>query len=263
LIGSLIVFTDEQIEKSRPRRYGAREWRARLELAACYRVFAHNGWAEEIFNHITLRVPDAARHFLINPFGLNYSEVTANNLIKIDIDGRPVEPTDYGVNRAGFVIHAAVHGAKADAHCVVHTHNTDVLAVSCKAGGLSADNFYAAFLHERLAYHDFEGVSVHTSEQERLVRNLGDKKFMILRNHGLLVTDTDLAGAYYWTYAIQRACEVQVRAHAMPGDTIALTQHALQVSSRDGGAVDPAGQLYPKVFAAAVRRAGLTLDALL
>lgn len=257
------MFAPEAIEKSRPRRYSAAEWAARLELAACYRVFDHRGWAEEIFNHITLRVPGGERHFLINPFGLNYNEVTAHNLVKIDVNGTPVEPTEYVVNRAGFVIHAAVHQARADAHCIVHTHHTDVLAVACKADGLSLDNFYGAFLHQRIAYHDFEGVSVHTEEQRRLVQNLGDKKFMILRNHGLLVTDGTLAGAYYWTYVLQRACQVQVRAAAMPGQNIKLTEHALATSSRDGGAVDPQGQLHPKVFAAAVRRAGISFESLL
>src|SRR5205823_6344391 len=129
--------------------------RLRVELAACYRVFDYKGWSEEIFNHITVRVPGGRTHYLINPFGLNYSEVTAHNLVKVDLEGHPVDGSDQPVNRAGFVIHSAIHAARDDAHCVIHTHHSAGLAVACKEQGLSLDNFYAAFLHDKVAYHDF------------------------------------------------------------------------------------------------------------
>src|SRR5574337_685675 len=174
------------LETSRPADMTPAEWRLRLELAACYRVFDAMGWTELIFNHITLRVPGTPDTFLINPFGLNYSEVTARNLVRIHLDGTPAEPTAYPVNRAGFVIHSAIHSARPDAHCIIHTHTTAGVAVACKESGLRSDNFYSAMLHGCIAYHDFEGLTTTLDEQPRLVRSLGDKPILILRNHGLL-----------------------------------------------------------------------------
>ncbi len=254
------LYSDRDVQATCPKGVAPAEWQLRLELAACYRVFDHRGWSEEIFNHITVRVPGEQTHYLINPFGLTYGEVTAHNLVKVDVDGNRVGGGDYPVNRAGFIIHSAIHSARADAHCVIHTHNSYGLAVACKEEGLSFDNFYAAFLHDKLAYHDFEGITVHTGEQERLVRSLGDKPCLILRNHGLLVAGIDLPSAFYWNYALQRACEVQVLSHSMAGANRMLTQEARRVSARDGTLTDPQNDLYPKVFAAAVRRAGITLD---
>ena len=256
------MFDPQQLEAARPASCRADEWQARVELAACYRVFASRGWAEEIFNHITLRVPGPQRHFLINPFGLHYSEVTAHNLVKIDIAGQAIDDSPYPVNRAGFVIHSAIHDARDDAHCVIHTHHSAGMAVACKEGGLSYDNFYAAFLYGRVAYHDFAGVTVHTDEQPALVASLGDKHCLILRNHGLLVAERDLAQAFYWMYVLQRACEVQLLTHSMAGATLPLTREACEISSRDVGASDPQGDLYAKVLAAAVRSAGVTLASL-
>src|SRR5258706_2419891 len=233
------MFAERDLERTRPPACSLEEWRLRMELAACYRVFDDKGWSEEIFNHITVRVPGPDRHYLINPFGLSYGEVTASNLVKVDLQGGPTHSTEHGVNRAGFIIHSAVHAAREDAHCVMHTHNSYGLAVACKAGGLSLDNFYAAFLHDKLAYHDFEGVTVHEGEQQRLVRNLGDKTCLILRSHGLLVAHHDIGSAYYWMWALQRACEIQVLSGAIPGPNIALTREACEVSSRDGAKTDP------------------------
>ena len=256
------MFTDHDVDTTRPAHIPPSEWRLRVELAACYRVFEHRGWSEEIFNHITVKVPGESTHYLINPFGLNFGEVTAHNLVKVDLDGNPVDGSDSPVNRAGFIIHSAIHAARADAHCVIHTHNSYGLAVSCKAQGLSLDNFYAAFIHDRLAYHDFEGVTVHADEQTRLVNNLGDKNCLILRNHGLLVIGSDIAGAYYWNYVLQRACETQVLSHAIPGPNLPLTPEARQVSSRGVEQTDPQNQLYRKIFNAAVRRARVTIEEL-
>ncbi len=157
------------------------EWQARVQLAACYRIFDMLGWVEMIFNHITVRVPGPELRFLINPFGLHYSEITASDLLLIDIDGNPVRPAQWPVNRAGFVIHSAIHGAVPDAHCVMHTHTTTGIAVACLKEGLSPHNFYAAMLHGRVAYHDFEGITVEPGEKERLVRDLDGKPAMILQ----------------------------------------------------------------------------------
>ena len=145
-----------ELEARNPGGMAPEEWRARVRLAACYRVFAHLGWIELVFNHITVRLPGAGRPaFLINPFGLNYEEVTARNLVKVGLDGTPLAPTEHAVNRAGFVIHSAVHAHRPDAHCVMHTHTTAGMAVACKAGGLQHDDFYGAELFGDVAYHDF------------------------------------------------------------------------------------------------------------
>jgi ribulose-5-phosphate 4-epimerase/fuculose-1-phosphate aldolase len=159
---------------------------ARVQLAACYRIFDHLGWTEMIFNHISLRVPGPEKAFLINPFGLHYREVTASNLVLIDIEGRPLRETKWPVNLAGFVIHSAIHESIPEAHCVMHTHTTNGIAVASLKDGLSPNNFYGAQLHERVAYHEFEGITIELGEKERLVRSIGNKRAVILRNHGLL-----------------------------------------------------------------------------
>ena len=188
------------------------ERKARVELAACYRIFDMLGWTEMIFNHITVRVPGSEVRFLINPFGLHYSEVTASSLVLIDIEGNPVRETQWPVNRAGFVIHSAIHGAVKDAHCVMHTHTTNGVAVSCLEEGLSPHNFYGAMLHGKVAYHEFEGITVDPGEKQRLVRDLGDKPVMLLRNHGLLAWGASVPQAFMWLWTVQRACDVQVTA---------------------------------------------------
>ena len=191
------------------------EWDARVRLAACYRIFAHLGWTEMIYNHITLRLEGVGQHFLINPFGLHYSEVKASNLVKIDLQGRKVDASPWPVNPAGFTVHAAIHAGVPDAHCVMHTHTTPGMAVACLRAGLSMSNFYSAQLHGKVAYHDFEGITVHADEGPRLVRNIGDKPAVILRNHGLLAWGSTLAKTFVTLWTLNRACEVQVASMAM------------------------------------------------
>src|SRR5881394_818016 len=186
------------------------ERKARVELAACYRIFDMLGWTEMIFNHITLRVPGPEPRFLINPFGLHYREVTASSLVLIDLEGNVLRESKWPVNRAGYVIHSAIHGALPQAHCVMHTHTTNGVAVSCLKSGLSSDNFYGAMLHGRVAYHELQGVTVDMSEPESIVLDLGDKHVMILRTHGLLSWGTSVAGAYLRLWTLQRACDVQL-----------------------------------------------------
>jgi ribulose-5-phosphate 4-epimerase/fuculose-1-phosphate aldolase len=188
------------------------ERKARVELAAAYRIFDMLGWDQLIFNHITLRVPGPEVCFLINPFGLHYREITASSLLLIDIDGNPLRETQWPVNRAGFVIHSALHAAQPNAHCVMHTHTTTGMAVACLKEGLSPHNFYGAMLQGELAYHDFEGISVEPGERERLVKDIGDKRAVILRNHGLLAWGTSVAQAFMTLWTLQRACDVQIAA---------------------------------------------------
>jgi ribulose-5-phosphate 4-epimerase/fuculose-1-phosphate aldolase len=196
------------------------EWRARVELAACYRVFAHLGWTEMIYNHITVRLPESVsggqKQFLINPFGLHYREVCASNLLKIDVHGNKLDAHNpWPVNPAGFTIHAAIHEHVEGAHCVMHTHTTNGLAVACTEGGLAQNNFYSAQLHELVAYHDFEGITVHADEAPRLVSSMGNKPLLILRNHGLLATGPTLPLAFVRMWTLQRACDVQVTQAAL------------------------------------------------
>ncbi|MDB5915536.1 MAG: class aldolase/adducin family protein [Ramlibacter sp.] len=203
----------DAFEQRRPARCGREEWQVRCELAAAYRLFAHLGWHELIYNHLTARVPGTP-YFLINPFGLMYREVKAGNLVKIDLDGRQVEPSAHAVNPAGFVVHSAVHAARADAHCVVHTHTTAAQVVSCQQGGLLPLSFNSMFYAGRVAYHAFEGITLDREESARLAASLGDRNVMILRNHGLLVCGPSIGDAFAEHYMVQRACEVQVAAQA-------------------------------------------------
>jgi ribulose-5-phosphate 4-epimerase/fuculose-1-phosphate aldolase len=190
------------------------EWAARVELAACYRLLAHLGWHELIYNHVTLRVPGTADSFLINPFGLMFREVTASNLVRIDSEGQVLDGSPHLVNPAGFIVHRAVHMAREDAHCVIHTHTTAGLAVACQEEGLLPLSFPAAFYTDRLAYHDFEGITLDREECGRLAASLGKRNAMILRNHGLLTCGPTVADAFAEMYHLQRACEVQVAAMA-------------------------------------------------
>jgi ribulose-5-phosphate 4-epimerase/fuculose-1-phosphate aldolase len=227
------------------------ERQARLRLAACYRVFDHLGWTESIFNHITLRVPGPETVFLINPFGLRYSEVTASNLVAIDIEGRPVRPSDHAVNLAGFVTHGAIHGHVPGAHCVMHTHTTTGSAVACSSAGLSHDTFYGAQLHGRVAYHDFEGVTVNPDEQARLRASIGDKRVVILRNHGLLTWGATLEEAFMWLWLLQRACDIQVAAAAL-GPMKRLPAPVLAQTRTEAAALQP--QVCKAAFDALVRK---------
>ena len=230
----------------------------RIQLAACYRVFAMLGWTEMIYNHITVRLPDSVaagdKQFLINPFGLHYSEVTASNLVKIDLQGKVLDGSSYPVNPAGFLVHAAIHEALPDAHCVMHTHTTAGVAVACLQGGLQQTNFYSAQLHDLVAYHDFEGITVHADEAPRLLASIGSKPAVILRNHGLLAWGRTLPHTFALLWTLQRACEIQLATFSMgPArpvpDAVAArcTRDALQFNPRHGAGQD--------VFDALVRQA--------
>jgi len=182
----------------------------RVQLAACYRIFDYMGWSEMIYNHITVKVPGSDDHFLINPYGLHYKEVTASNLVKVDIDGQIVEQSDYPVNPAGMLIHSAIHGARDDAHCIGHIHSTAGMTVACQQEGLRIDNFYSVLLHKQVAYHDFQGITVVEGEKEDLLSSLGSKNLLILRSHGLLTCGRSIAEMFFNMNALQRSCEIQV-----------------------------------------------------
>ncbi|WP_066269154.1 class II aldolase/adducin family protein [Hydrogenophaga palleronii] len=194
----------------KPGRFSEAEWQARVQLAACYRIFAHLGWAELIYNHISLRVPGPDEHFLINPFGLHYTEVTASNLVKVDVDGHIIGNDDWPINPAGFTFHGAIHATLPDAHCVMHVHTTPTMAVCCSEEGLSFTNFYAAQLHDQVAYHDFEGITVHREEGARILASANGRRVLLLRNHGPVIIGHTLPQAFNLMWLVQRACEIQV-----------------------------------------------------
>ncbi|MDT8758112.1 class II aldolase/adducin family protein [Sphingomonas psychrotolerans] len=228
------------------------EWEARQQLAACYRVFDHLGWSEMIYNHITVKLPDQEGAFLINPFGLHFSEVKASNLVKIDIDGNKLDDSPYPVNRAGFVQHALFHRHLPDAHCIMHTHTTAGMAVSSVEGGLRPINFYACNFAGQIAYHDFEGVTVRDEEGERLLANLGDKRVMLLRNHGILVMGRTLPEAFIKHWALQRACEIQLATLSM-GQPLTVSDEVVAVHQRDLHMAQVPGGPGAADFAAMVR----------
>lgn len=250
----------EAARRLRPAAMNEAEWAVRLELAACYRAFDWLGWTELIYNHITARVPGPDRHYLINPYGLWYSEVTASNLVKVNIAGETLDGSKHPVNRAGFVIHSAIHAARDDAHCIIHTHTTAGSAVSSKKDGLRYDNFYSAALYGQVAYHDFEGVTTDAAEQPRLVASLGAKPVLILRNHGLLVACPGIAEAFttYWT--LQRACEIQLATDAMAGENLPITPQVLADTPARVQAFRTGPRPGGMAFDALLRRAGIRYE---
>ena len=213
--------------------YSKEEWQARLDLAACYRIFDHLGWSESIYNHISVAVPGEEGAFLINPFGLLYEEVTASNLVKIDVEGNNIGGSPYPVNKAGFTQHAYFHkhlGERANAIC--HVHTTATMAVCSHKDGLLPTNFYACNFQGQIGYHDFEGVTVREEEGERLVENLGKHSILMLRNHGPVVMDRTIPGMFVKMWALQRACEIQI-ATLSQGNANIVTQEVVDVHQRD------------------------------
>ena len=209
------------------------EWQARLDLAACYRIFDLLGWSESIYNHISLAVPGEEGAFLINPFGLLYEEVTASNLVKIDVEGNNIGGSPYMVNKAGFTQHAHFHkslGERANAIC--HVHTTETMAVCSHKDGLLPTNFYACNFVGNIGYHDFEGVTVRAEEGDRLIDNLGDKSILMLRNHGPVVMGKTIQEMFVQMWALQRACEIQV-ATLSQGDAVVVQKDVLDVHQRD------------------------------
>jgi len=211
------------------------EWQARLDLAACYRIFDHLGWSESIYNHISVKVPGEENAFLINPFGLMYDEVTASNLVKIDIDGN-VLAGNYPVNKAGFTQHAYFHRHIESAHAICHTHTTAGMAVSSHSRGLLPISFYACNFQGQIGYHDFEGVTVREEEGERLLANLAGKRILMLKNHGPVVLGRTLPEMFVTAWSLQRACEIQI-ATLSQGEPISVAQDVIDVHQRDLGQV--------------------------
>jgi ribulose-5-phosphate 4-epimerase/fuculose-1-phosphate aldolase len=221
------------------------EWKARVDLAACYRIVAMYGWDDLVFTHISARVPGGEDHFLINPYGLLFEEITASSLVKVDLDGEKVLDSPYPVNPAGFVIHSAIHASREDAGCVLHTHTKAGIAVSAQADGLLPISQTSLFPYVTLGYHNYEGVALNDDEKPRLVADLGMNNALILRNHGLLTTAPTVADAFLFMYVLETACQIQIMAQSggselvqVPEPVIAGIQaQAEQVTKGLGGAL--------------------------
>src|SRR5712692_10091017 len=198
------------------------EWQARIDLAAAYRLVALYGWDDLIFTHISARVPGADHHFLLNPYGMMFDEVTASSLVKVDLDGNKVMDSPHQINPAGFTIHSAVHAARADALCAMHLHTDYGIAVSAQKKGLLPISQQAMFALSSLAYHDYEGLALDEEEKPRLVADLGDKSYMILRNHGLLTIGRTAAEAFLGMFLLERACKIQILAQSGGGELVEI-----------------------------------------
>jgi ribulose-5-phosphate 4-epimerase/fuculose-1-phosphate aldolase len=215
----------------------ADEWSVRTDLAAAYRAVALYGWDDLVFTHISARVPGPGHHFLINPYGMMFEEITASSLVKIDLQGNKVMESPYEINPAGFTIHSAVHEAREDAHCVIHLHTDEGVAVSCQKQGLLPISQQSLYPLMSLAYHDYEGVALNPEEKARLVRDLGDKHSMILRNHGLLTCAANVPDAFLFMYILQKACEVQILAQSGGAEVTRVPQPILEGMSQAAKAI--------------------------
>jgi ribulose-5-phosphate 4-epimerase/fuculose-1-phosphate aldolase len=215
---------------SRRHEVSADEWAVRVDLAACYRLVARYGWEDLVFTHITARVPGVEDQFLINPYGLFFDEITASSLVKIDLHGAKVDESPFPVNPAGFVIHSAIHAARHDAKCVLHTHTVNGVAVSTQRAGLLPISQHSMAVMNSLGYHDFEGPALNDDEKPRLVRDLGDNTSLILRNHGLLTVGQTVADAFVAMYYLEASCAIQVRAQAGGGELIPVPKEILDTA---------------------------------
>ena len=202
----------------------AEEWQTRVDLAAAYRLVALYGWDDLIFTHISARVPGADHHFLLNPYGMMFDEVTASSLVKIDLAGNKVSESPYFINPAGFTIHSAVHAAREDALCVMHLHTAYGIAVSAQQDGLLPISQQAMLALASLAYHDYEGLALNEEEKPRLVADLGDKSHLILRNHGLLTVGCTPAEAFLSMFLLERACKIQILAQSGGGELVRIPE---------------------------------------
>jgi len=204
------------------------EWAVRVDLAAAYRLVSRYGWEDLVFTHISARVPGTEDHFLINPYGLFFDEITASSLVKIDQQGNKLEDSPFPVNQAGFVIHSAIHAARHDAKCVLHTHTLNGVAVSTQRAGLLPISQHSLYALNSLGYHDFEGPALDDDEKPRLAADLGDHRGLILRNHGLLTVGETVADAFLAMYYLEASCAIQVRAQSGGGELIPVPKAVME-----------------------------------
>jgi ribulose-5-phosphate 4-epimerase/fuculose-1-phosphate aldolase len=211
----------------------AEEWQARVELAALYRLVALHGWDDAVYTHISARIPGPDHQFLINPYGMFFGEMTASSLVKIDLDGNILQETPYFINPAGFTIHSAIHAAREDAKFVMHLHSDQGVAVAAQREGLLPLSQHALIVLPQLAYHDYEGIALNLDERERLVADIGEKKLMLLRNHGTLSVGETAADCWIGMYYLERACKQQVMALSAGRENVLFAPEASQTEVRN------------------------------
>ena len=206
----------------------AEEWQARVDLAAAYRLVAHYGWDDLVFTHISSRIPGPEHHFLINPYGMMFDEITASSLVKVDLNGKIVMESPYSINPAGFTIHSAVHAAREDALCVMHLHTVAGIAISAQKTGLLPISQHSLFPLSSVGYHDYEGLALNEDEKPRLVADLGENTHLILRNHGLLTVGSSAGDAFLAMYNLQRSCEIQLLAQSGGSELISISKPIIE-----------------------------------
>ena len=221
----------------------AEEWQVRVDLAALYRLVALYGWDDLIYTHISARIPGPEHHFLINPYGLLFEEITASSLVKVDLEGNVLQETPYFINPAGFTIHSAIHAAREDAHYVMHLHSDHGVAVAAQAEGLMPLTQHSLIVLPKLAYHDYEGIALNLDERERLVASLGEKTLMLLRNHGTLSVGGTAADCWVGMYYLERSCTMQIAALTAGRDKVLIAPDASQEEVRNQSARGVGGAL--------------------
>jgi ribulose-5-phosphate 4-epimerase/fuculose-1-phosphate aldolase len=222
-----------------------KEWEQRVTLAATYRLVAHFGWDDLIFTHLSARVPGRDHHFLINPFGMTFDEITASSLVKVDLNGRKVMDSPYEINPAGFTIHGAIHAARENANCVLHVHSINGTAVSAQKHGVLPISQQSIFVLSSLGYHDYEGLALREDEKPRLVSNLGENNFLMLRNHGLVTVADNIPDAFLFMYVFEAVCMIQVRAQAGGGELVPIDARIIETAKQQVSALtaDAGGKL--------------------
>ena len=233
----MLTMTKQKSSTSVREQVSPQEWEQRVALAAAYRLVAHFRWDDLIFTHLSARVPGPDHHFLINPYGMTFDEITASSLVKVDLDGKKVMDSPYEINPAGFTIHSAIHAAREDAHCVLHVHSINGAAVSAQKCGVLPISQQSMFVLSSLAYHDYEGVALRGDEKPRLVRDLGTKNFFMLRNHGLITVAGNVADALLLLYVFEAACMIQVRAQAGGGRLVSIDPSIIATAQQQAAAV--------------------------
>ncbi len=233
----MLTMTKQQSPTSVRHQVSPEEWQQRVALAAAYRLVAHFRWDDLIFTHLSARVPGPDHHFLINPYGMTFDEVTASSLVKVDLNGGKVMASPYDINPAGFTIHSAIHAAREDAECVLHVHSLNGTAVSAQRQGLLPISQQSIFVLSSLAYHDYEGVALRDDEKPRLVRDLGANSCLMLRNHGLITVADNVPDAFLLLYTLEAACTIQVRAQAGGGELVPIDPRIVQTGQQQAATV--------------------------
>lgn len=233
---------------------GMTEADLRVQLADFYHLVSYLGWTELIFNHISVRLPGEQHAYLVNPFGLHYDEITPENLIRVGVDGKVLDEGAHGANPAGFALHGVIHENRPDVGCVAHTHTTPLSAITMKGFDIDHDSFYGAQLYGRVAYHTFEGITIYSDERQRMLKSLGDKHVLVLRNHGIAVAEADIPLTFMLLWTVQRAAEIQCAASSIPGPNSILPQEVKEKCARDAQNLKDNASFATLLFDAMVRK---------